>query len=1044
MLSLTIENPRLLNVFSIEAGCGFLPELVNCIVSGKLLANVNCQNDPFALARLTILVPNQRTARALGQCFVNEREDRGRIAGFLPAILPLQDAEEDFHLFDPGLEIVEPADALDVPAAIPPLERQLVMTDLVLNWARSIGHSALGLEAAESLLVSATPADATSLARDLLALMDAVQREGVGWEGLKNLVPDEYGGYWQMTLAFLRIVVEHWPEFLFERGLMDPVARRNIVLEREVNRIKSGKAGPIIAAGSTGSIPASAAVLGAVASVPDGALVLPGLDFSLEPESWEAIGSFNSATDQGVMGHPQFGLKQLLERLNITRADVRRLGEVPKQRKARLELLSSAMRPAEQTHLWNVGTAPDPDLLKNVCLIEAESEQEEALAIAICLRQVVEDPDKTAALVTTDRILARRVTTELRRWGIEVDTSAGTPLLETPPVVLFRLALETLVSGIDPVKLLTLLKHPLAAFERPVADIRAMARFFELKVLRGPRLKPGFKSIRTAINNARVEEQGEEVNSRFDQFGLLIDNIEDIFNPLGELLGDLRSASLSEIAKLLQPLIEDITRDEAGSLRQLDRVGAGEQLLAFLKQLSDESSGRLMLNADQLLPFLATLLAPSVTWSLATRRNRIMIWGSIEARLLQADCMVLSGLNEGTWPGDTKTDPWLSRSMRAGLGLEAPERRIGLSAHDFSQAFGAREVVLTRAQKQGGEPSVSSRWLRRLQAVAGEKIMTGLRDRGQKYLDYARQVDTKQNSKTVSPPCPTPPVSRRPTTLSITEIETWVRDPYAIYARHILKLRELDPVAMAPERSQRGSLVHDILHRFSTSWTGGYDQAAVNALIETGKSAFRTFEDNPEVMAFWWPRFKRLAHWYVLEWEAERDENIQSRNSEIAGSCRFYRKINFTLKGRADRIDIQKDGGLAIVDFKTGQAPSARQVLPGFAPQLALGAAIARAGGFSAISSGHKIAAMDWVQVSGGPKPGQVKTGIDKKSGLDADGIVDQVIGRLEALIDTFSDPETPYKSKVRPMFEGGYSGLTDHLARVKEWSHGAFEDETE
>ena len=278
-----------------------------------------------------------------------------------------------------------------------------------------------------------------------------------------------------------------------------------------------------------------------------------------------------------------------------------------------------------------------------------------------------------------------------------------------------------------------------------------------------------------------------------------------------------------------------------------------------------------------------------------------------------------------------------------------------------------------------------------------------------------------------------PPLHLRPRSLSVTEIETWVRDPYALYAKHVLGLRPLDAIATPPGGAEKGSIIHEILGDFTQSWHGPYDDEALAALIALGRDAFAKFDNFPDLLAFWWPRFERIAHWFIFDWEAARDGDVASRFAEISG--RITLEIpggDFDLRGRADRLDIRSDDSLHIIDFKTGQPPSAKQVLPGFAPQLALEGLMAKRGGFADIPANIEVGAMDWVQLSGGRVPGAVKNGVEKD--YAAEDVVALVAERLYQLINAYDDVAKGYASRARPMFER-FESPYDHLARVKEWS---------
>jgi ATP-dependent helicase/nuclease subunit B len=417
---------------------------------------------------------------------------------------------------------------------------------------------------------------------------------------------------------------------------------------------------------------------------------------------------------------------------------------------------------------------------------------------------------------------------------------------------------------------------------------------------------------------------------------------------------------------------------------------------------------------------------------------RVRVLGPLEARLQTFDRVVLGGLNEATWPPETRSDPWLSRPMRRDLGLDPPERRIGLSAHDFAQSLGAPEVILTRAAKVAGSPTVTSRFVQRIAALAGD----GWKDvlaRGHHYLDLARELDRPADINPAKRPEPKPPIAARPDRLSVTAIEDWLRDPYTIYARYILRLMPVDPVDTAPGARDRGTVIHGAIGDYTEKFAAQAPADPLKELLTLGEKNFAPLYDYPEARAFWWPRFMRIARWFA-QWDAGRRTGMASLHAEIRGSIKFpIGKRQFTLSAIADRIEQRKDGSYAILDYKTGAARTEKQVRTGLAPQLTLEAAIMRGGGFDKIAAGS-VSEITYVTLKGGEPAGKPNE-INFKEGTP-DTQADHALARLKELAAKFENQETPYLSLVHPMWKFHY-GDYDHLARVKEWSLGGGEDET-
>ena len=628
----------------------------------------------------------------------------------------------------------------------------------------------------------------------------------------------------------------------------------------------------------------------------------------------------------------------------------------------------------------------------------------------------MEQPGKTAALVTPDRTLARRVLAALARWNVPVDDSGGDALADTPAGVFARLAAEAALNGLLPVPMLALLKHPMCRF-----DAGAVSSL-ERAVLRGPRPKTGTAGLEHALNTFRTER---DTLHRSDPRRFLN---EAQLEAASDLVAGLKAAlaPLEALAKEPQPFAAIAERHQ----QVLTALGGVTEELA---QAFDEiiETGSLAIEpGDYAELFHAALADRKVRRPEADVRVRI--YGAIESRLQSVDRLVLGGLVEGVWPPETRADPWLSRPMRHQLGLDLPERRIGLSAHDFAQALGAREVILTRAAKLGGAPTVASRFVQRLAAVAGETRWNAALQRGARYAEYARALDDAGAAKPMPRPEPRPPFEARPRRLSVTEIEDLLRDPYTIYAKHVLQLQPLDAIDTPPGAADRGSLIHDSIGEFAQTYATAMPEDPVAAMREIGERHFKPLADFPEARAFWWPRFLRIAEW-LARFEIARRARLSRLDAEIGGSIAIpFGAEEFKLTVRADRIELLKDGGYVVLDYKTGAPPSDKQVLTGLSPQLTLEAAILRQGGFKDIAAGASVAQLVYVRLRGGAVAGE-ELPVEIKDG-NPDSHADDALARLTKLVGQFADPAIPYYSLLHPMWSNHY-GTYDHLARVQEWS---------
>jgi len=1022
-------------VFTIPASAPFLPTLIEALTDGKL--GLPPLRDPLALASATLYLPTRRACRLARDAFLDVLEDD---AAILPRIVPLGDIDEDEIAFADAAADEVAFEALNLPPALDGLERRLLLAQLIVKWANSPDlHGQSGAP-----LVAQTPAAACALADDLARLIDDMATRGVPWTKLDKLVPDNLDRYWQQTLRFLEIAREFWPDILKAEERMGVVERRDALIKAEATRLARKTDGLVIAAGSTGSIPATADLIATIANLPYGAVVLPGLDTDLDEETWQLIGGDSAKKTPATFGHPQFAMQSLLARIGITRSGVGHLAKPSGGER----ILSEALRPSETTDQWQKN-ASDPAFaaqveaaVKTLTVIKAAHGEDEALAIAVALREAVQD-GKTAALVTLDRALGRRVLAALSRWNIAAEDSGGEELTDTLAGVFARLAAEAALGGLEPITLLALLKHPLLRLGGGNHDQAITA--LERAILRGPRPRPGTSGLVHALKSFRASKDGLHHSDPRRALGAgEIDAAEALVARLTEALAPLeslgkKSPPLSEIAKRHREVVAALSYD--GDREAALTGPAGTKLADALDELAtSKAAATLAVATSDYTELMTAAFAGRMLRRPPQHGVRIQILGPLEARLIKSDRVILGGLVEGIWPPEGRIDAWLNRPMRLELGLDLPERRIGLSAHDFAQLLGAPEVILTHAAKVAGSPTVVSRFVQRLAAVTGKNWDAAVA-RGEHYLTWARELDRPEHApKPVAPPAPTPPRAARPKRLSVTEIEDWLRDPYTIYARHVLKLAPLDAVDTAPGAAERGTLIHSAIGDFTKQFANGLPADPEAELIALGKPRFGALEDFPEARAFWWPRFLRIARWFTA-WEHKRRAEISAIAAEIRGSIKIpLAESELTLSGIADRIEQAANGSYTIIDYKTGSARTEKQVRSGLAPQLTLEAAILREGGFAEIGKGASVSAIGYVLLKGGEPAGRDEL-IEFEKGTP-DEHADYALQKLRELAQRFDDETTPYRSLAHPMWKN-YYGDYDHLARVREWSSvGGIEDD--
>lgn len=961
-------------------------------------------HDPALLGRTVLLLPTRRAIRTMRAAFFKAAEGRSLL---LPRMAAFGDVEE---LIPPGEDTLFHDLRHQVPEAVPALTRQSLLASMILAKPDDYG------------IEKPTPDQALRLADALGSLLDSVHMEGLSFDGLERCAPMEEGlqAHWQQTLTFLRILTEHWPQILKERGGLIDAAERQVQLLslRAKTWTENPPDYPVIAAGSTGSLPATAALLKCVAGLPEGMVVLPGLDKDLSDKSWETL----SET------HPQFGFKKLLSFFGVERVTVQDFQSEAIET-SRLALSRALFLPPEETDRWR-GMENLPDTaVDGIVPVSCGSPRQEALTIALCLREALETEGKTAALVTPDRDLARRVACEMARWGIALDDSAGQPLSRTVAGSFLRLLAEAAVQNVAPVALLSLLKHPLCCAGAARKAHLDKVRLLEKRLLRGRRPGAGFAGLKR-MAGSKAE----------DLLPFLV-RLEEILAPLCGLMRSTDSSVFHDMTRAILDAAEALamTDTETGA----DRLWRGEDGEALASLMQD------LLEADPCLSFAPYYWAGIQEILLQTRpvhkphagHPRLSVLGPLEARLLRPDLLILGGLNEGSWPRQAAADPWMSRPMQTAFGLPVPERRIGLSAHDFAQAFGCKELILTRAAKVGGAPTVPSRFMLRLEAVTEASGLASAwaacKEKGRKYADLAQTLDMPDHVAPLDPPEPRPPVAARPRELSVTRIEDLMRDPYKIYADKILRVKKLDPIGADPDARDYGTIVHELLEEFIETYPDNMPADAAEELKEKGRVRFASADLSPSLTAFWLPRFERVVDWFLAQEKTRRME-VDASFCEKKGSFTFQRMPGgpFTVSGTADRIDLMKDGTAQILDYKTGALPKPKELLAGYAPQLPVEAFILQQNGFKEVQNASVSELIYW-RING-----DARTGGGKEAKVpDMPDIITRAQENLAEMIHAFDSPETPYYARPQPDFLPHYSDYK-HLERITEWSEEEDKDE--
>jgi ATP-dependent helicase/nuclease subunit B len=972
-----------MNLRSIAANLPFLDTLAQRWLAG-----------PGDRSRGMILLPTRRAARALADAFL-------RASGGAPLLLPRITALG--ALDETPLALTG---ALDLAPPVPEPQRLAALSRMVMALPEADG----GARSADR---------AWMLARELAALMDEAERAELDLPvALEKAIDAAFAEHWQITLRFLGIVTREWPLWLTANQMANPAQRRVHLLNAQAAAWRAAPPEePVWIAGTTAAIPAVARLLGVVARMPHGLVVLPGLDHALGEDAWAALDD----------SHPQAALRHLLHGLGASRADVQTWDGDAAAPASRVALLSRALLPAAALTAWRETRMP---LTAGLTRLDAADQQEEAAAIALILRDALDIPGRRAALVTPDRALAGRVAAELLRWGVVADDSAGEPLAHGPPAVFLRLLARTVADGFAPVPLLALLKHPLAAAGQTPAQCRAAARALERAALRGPRPKPGLTALR------RHAGQAERVPPTVPA---LLDTLQTLLRPVLEAATAARAAPATLLAALLHAAEALAGTEDMPGAARLWAHEEGEALSALLA----ESLGALALLPDQPPAALPGLLDALLEGAMVRTRRalrgrdataehpRVFIWGLLEARLQAVDVVVLGSLAEGVWPPAAEPGPWLSRPMRKAAGLPSPEERVGLAAHDFVQvACAAPYAVLSCPRRRDGAPTVPSRWLARLDAfLTGHSTTLA----SHPAAHWAQQLDRPAGGpRPVSPPQPRPQAAQRPRRLSVTEIETLLADPYAIYARHVLKLRPLDPLEQETDALDYGALVHKGIEIFLNEQGAAWPADGAVKLREAMETALAGADVRAALAAWWRPRLHRIADWVGAR-EAERRAAAPPVQiaSELRGDWRLPQPLDFVLRGVADRIERRADGSVAILDYKTGTLPTQKDVANGSKPQLPLEAAMALAGAFGNGFSAA-VAELTYWQLTGGFEPGKAvelyKADRDSIAAAAADAAQ-----KLAALITAFDDATRAYLATPHPDRMPRFSDY-GQLSRRAEW----------
>lgn len=959
------DKPR---VFALAPGVDFPKALVDGLTQ-------RCAGrPPEALARTHLIVNTRRMARRIRTLFENGPPC------LLPRISLLTDLEDTRN-------------KTALPPAVSPLRRRLELAQLISQL----------LDQQPDLAARASLYD---LADSLATLMDEMNGEGVSADTIRNLDVTDMSGHWARAQSFFNIA-DHFVST--DDSTLDVQARQRRVVENLIARWQiSPPDHPIILAGSTGSRGTTSMLMQAIARLPQGAIVLPGYDFDQPDAVWAQLQDVLSSED-----HPQYRFHSLMRELEIAPSDITPWADTSPPSHARNRLISLALRPAPFTDAWMNEGPHLRDLTaatSHMTLVTAPSPRAEALTIAMRLREAAET-GQTAALITPDRMLTRQVSAALDRWNIIPDDSAGLPLHLSPPGRFLRHIAGLFCERLNSEMLLTLLKHPLCHSGAGRGDHLLHTRDLELHIRRNGPPFPDADSIAVFGEKQTLPADWQTwISSEFTSQHIMGDQ------PLANWINRLRH--------LAEQVAAGSQTDGSGTLWDQN---AGQKALAVLTDLETEADAGGDMSARDFADLLGALLSQGEVRDRDAPRSGIMIWGTLEARVQGADLMILGGLNEGSWPEAARPDPWLNRNLRKQAGLLLPERRIGLSAHDFQQAVAAPEVWITRSKRSNDAETVASRWLNRLTNLLGglpdqdgPLALQAMTARGDTYLNWAEQIEAAPRTELAPRPSPRPPLAARPKSLSVTEIKRLIRDPYAIYAKHVLRLRPLNPLIQTPDALLRGTVVHKILEIFIRGSVDDISTLTVENLMTLSHETLADIVPWPTARRLWLARIGRFSSPFLAD-ELIRRDHAAPIGFEVWAKSEL-KDLNFTLTGTADRIDRDHDGALHIYDYKTGAPPSGKQQ-ESFDKQLLLEAAIAEQGGFKDIDAAP-VARSVFIGLGSFAK--EVPAPLE-------DNPPDTVWKELHTLIAAYQSPTQGFSSR-RMLFKDSDVGDYDQLARFGEW----------
>lgn len=835
------------------------------------------------------------------------------------------------------------------------------------------------------------------LSDSLMSLFEEMHSEGVSAQDLLDLKVEDQSGYWDRSLQFVRIIQKFFAD---DTHPTTELVQREAVMAQIKRWDENPPQHPVIIAGSTGSRGTTLALMKAVANLPQGAVILPGFDFGCPSDVWDSLTAHTPQED-----HPQYRFAKIMNDWDLKPDQIGNWSASTPINIARNQLISLSLRPAPITHYW-LSEGPKLENLQTACnditWVEAADQRAEAEAIALRLRHAVEQGE-TAAVVTPDRNLTRRIATALQRWNIIPDDSAGVPLSLSPPGRLLLQTLDLFDPKLPIDRIISILKHPLVAAQPNRGDHLRHTRDLELHLRR---YGPAFPEYADLIEWARKKDD------RLPWVAWLSKCIYGVNKPDAQNIPQWIEAHLARVT-----LLADGPAEIEGTLWDKEAGRKSEEAITKLRGCGDAAGPVALMDYSAVL---RQVLNGEQVHDHSGAHPKVLIWGTLEARVQGADLVILAGLNEGIWPEAPAPDPWLNRTMRKDINLLLPERRVGLSAHDYQQAMGAKQVWVTRSLRSDDAETIPSRWLNRLENLmmgVDEDLLRQMKQNGKRWCAMADQLDLSPAQDPAPRPAPAPPATARPTTLSVTDIKHLIRNPYHIYAKHVLGLRALNPLVQSPDPALRGTVIHSILEHFASLGPKEGRPVTVGELLRVAERTLQKEVPWPADRRLWLARIAAFAEWFV-QTEINRQDAMTHSLPERRGTLHLP-DLGFSLIGTADRIDILNHGGVHLYDYKTGAAPTKGQQ-EHFDKQLLLEIEMINRGAFEDIGK-QMVLGADYIQLNTSPKI------------VPAADAGDTFWPEFCELIKTYQLAETGFTAR-RAMLEHKDISDYDHLSRLGEW----------